>query len=75
MAAAQREVFESMIVALEQDLSEAEQRVDEKIDEVYGVMKMLLRGEWELSMESQQKIEKEMKAGQEKVEEMKVVKE
>lgn len=34
MAAAQREVFESMIVALEQDLSDAEQRVDEKIDEV-----------------------------------------
>ena len=34
MAAAQREVFESMIVALEQDLSASEKRVDEKIDEV-----------------------------------------
>jgi chemotaxis protein MotB len=34
MAAAQREVFESMIVALEQDLSDSEKRVDEKIDEV-----------------------------------------
>ena len=34
MAAAQREVFESMIVALEQDLSDAEKRVSEKIDEV-----------------------------------------
>jgi chemotaxis protein MotB len=34
MAAAQREVFESMIVALEQDLSASEKRVDEKTDEV-----------------------------------------
>jgi chemotaxis protein MotB len=34
MAAAQREVFESMIVALEQDLSDAEKRVSKKIDEV-----------------------------------------
>ena len=34
IAAAQREVFESMIVALEQDLSDAEKRIDEKIDEV-----------------------------------------
>lgn len=46
MAAAQREVFESMIVALEQDLSDAEQRVDEKVDEV-GVLQERLSGEEE----------------------------
>ena len=34
MAAAQREVFESMIVALEQDLSDTEQKVIEKVDEI-----------------------------------------
>ena len=46
MAAAQREVFESMIVALEQDLSDAEQRVDEKIDEV-GILQEKLSEEEE----------------------------
>ena len=46
MAAAQREVFESMIVALEQDLSDAEQRVDEKIDEV-GILQERLSEEEE----------------------------
>ncbi|MCH1411765.1 MAG: peptidoglycan -binding protein [Rhodobacteraceae bacterium] len=46
MAAAQREVFESMIVALEQDLSNAEQRVDEKIDEV-GILQERLSEEEE----------------------------
>jgi chemotaxis protein MotB len=46
MAAAQREVFESMIVALEQDLSDAEQRVDEKIDEV-GILQEELSEEEE----------------------------
>ena len=34
MAAAQREVFESMIVALEKDLSDAERKVTEKVDEI-----------------------------------------
>jgi chemotaxis protein MotB len=34
MAAAQREVFESLIATLEQDLSNAEQRVTEKADEI-----------------------------------------
>ena len=34
MAAAQREVFESMIVALEKDLTDAEQKVAEKVDEI-----------------------------------------
>ena len=34
MAAAQREVFESMVAALEQDLSLAEQKVSEKIGEI-----------------------------------------
>ena len=34
MAAAQREVFESMIATLEQDLSDAEQKVTEKVDEI-----------------------------------------
>ncbi len=34
MAAAQREVFESMIAALEQDLSDTEQKVTEKVDEI-----------------------------------------
>ena len=46
MAAAQREVFESMIVALEQDLSDAEKRVNEKIDEV-GVLQERLSKEEE----------------------------
>lgn len=46
MAAAQREVFESMIVALEQDLSDAEKRIDEKIDEV-GVLQERLSEEEE----------------------------
>ena len=46
MAAAQREVFESMIVTLEQDLSDAEQRVDEKIDEV-GILQERLSEEEE----------------------------
>ncbi len=34
MAAAQREVFESMIATLEQDLNDAEQKVTEKVDEI-----------------------------------------
>ena len=34
MAAAQREVFESMVAALEQDLSLAEQKISEKIGEI-----------------------------------------
>ncbi len=34
MAAAQREVFESLIVALEKDLSDAEQKVTEKVDDI-----------------------------------------
>ncbi len=34
MAAAQREVFESMIATLERDLSDAEQKVTEKVDEI-----------------------------------------
>ena len=34
LTAAQREVFESMIATLEQDLSEAEQKVTEKVDEI-----------------------------------------
>ena len=34
MAAAQREVFESMIATLEQDLSDAEQKVTKKVDEI-----------------------------------------
>ena len=46
MAAAQREVFESMIVALEQDLSDAEQRVEKKIDEV-GILQERLSEEEE----------------------------
>ena len=46
MAAAQRAVFESMIVALEQELSDAEQRVDEKIDEV-GILQERLSEEEE----------------------------
>ena len=37
MAAAQREVFESMIATLEQDLNDAEQKVTEKVDEI-GVL-------------------------------------
>ena len=34
MAAAQREVFESMIATLEQDLSDVEQKVAEKVDQI-----------------------------------------
>ena len=34
MAAAQREVFESMIATLEQDLSDVEQKVTEKVDQI-----------------------------------------
>ena len=45
MAAAQREVFESMIVALEQDLSDTEQKVTEKVDEIGRLQEGLSREE------------------------------
>jgi len=45
MAAAQREVFESMIVALEQDLSDTEQKVTEKVDEIGLLQERLSREE------------------------------
>lgn len=63
MAAAQREVFESMIVALEQDLSDAEKRVDEKIDEV-GVLQERLSEEEEarfVSVNVAQELRKRLK--------------
>ena len=41
MAAAQREVFESMIATLEQDLNDAEQKVTEKVDEI-GVLQEMI---------------------------------
>ncbi len=41
MAAAQREVFESMIATLEQDLSDAERKVTEKVDEIGLLQKRL----------------------------------
>ena len=46
MAAAQREVFESMIATLEQDLDDAEQKVTEKVDEI-GVLQEKLSKEEE----------------------------
>ena len=45
MAAAQREVFESMILALEQDLSDTEQKVTEKVDEIGLLQERLSREE------------------------------
>ena len=45
MAAAQREVFESMIVALEQDLSETERKVTEKVEEIGLLQERLSREE------------------------------
>ena len=63
MAAAQREVFESMIVALEQDLSDAEKRVNEKIDEV-GVLQERLSKEEEarfVSVNVAQELRKRLK--------------
>ena len=45
MAAAQREVFESMIVALEQDLSDTEQKFAEKVDEIGLLQERLSREE------------------------------
>ena len=63
MAAAQREVFESMIVALEQDLSDTEKRVDEKIDEV-GVLQERLSEEEEarfVSVNVAQELRKRLK--------------
>ena len=46
MAAAQREVFESMIATLEQDLDDVEQKVTEKVDEI-GVLQEKLSKEEE----------------------------
>ena len=46
MAAAQREVFESMIATLEQDLNDAEQKVTEKVNEI-GVLQEKLSKEEE----------------------------
>ena len=46
MAAAQREVFESMIATLEQDLDDAEQKVTEKVDKI-GVLQEKLSKEEE----------------------------
>ena len=46
MAAAQREVFQSMIATLEQDLNDAEQKVTEKVDEI-GVLQEKLSKEEE----------------------------
>ena len=45
MAAAQREVFESMIATLEQDLNDAEQKVTEKVDEIGVLQEKLSKGE------------------------------
>ena len=45
MAAAQREVFESMIATLEQDLSDAEQKVTEKVDEIGLLQEQLSKEE------------------------------
>ena len=45
MAAAQREVFESMVAALEQDLSLAEQKVSEKIGEISDLKQKLSQEE------------------------------
>ena len=63
MAAAQREVFESMIVALEQDLSDAEKRVDEKMEEG-GVLQERLAEEEEarfVSVNVAQELRKRLK--------------
>ena len=51
MAAAQREVFESMIAALEQDLGEAEKKVTEKVDEI-GLLQEKLSKEEEARLVS-----------------------
>ena len=51
MAAAQREVFESMIVALEQDLGNAEKKVTEKVDEI-GLLQEKLSKEEEARLVS-----------------------
>ena len=45
MAAAQREVFESMIATLEQDLNDAEQKVTEKVDEIGLLQEQLSKEE------------------------------
>ena len=45
MAAAQREVFESMVAVLEQDLSLAEQNVSEKIGEISDLKQKLSKEE------------------------------
>ena len=45
MAAAQREVFESMIATLEQDLNDAEQKVTEKVDEIGFLQEQLSKEE------------------------------
>ncbi len=51
MAAAQREVFESMIAALEQDLGDAENKVTEKVDEI-GLLQEKLSKEEEARLVS-----------------------
>ena len=51
MAAAQREVFESMIAALEQDLGDAEKKVTEKVDEI-GLLQEKLSKEEEARLVS-----------------------
>ena len=45
MAAAQREVFESMIATLEQDLNDAEQKVTKKVDEISLLQEQLSKEE------------------------------
>ena len=45
MAAAQREVFESMIATLEQDLNDAEQKVIQKVDEIGLLQEQLSKEE------------------------------
>ena len=45
MAAAQREVFESMIATLEQDLNDAEQKVTKKVDEIGLLQEQLSKEE------------------------------
>ena len=45
MAAAQREVFESMIATLEQDLNDAEQKVAEKVDDIGLLQEQLSKEE------------------------------
>ena len=51
MAAAQREVFESMIAALEQDLGDVEKKVTEKVDEI-GLLQEKLSKEEEARLVS-----------------------